>query len=69
MKDPLLLLRGLRVWFKVGDGLFRRKQDLRAVDGVDLELGVGEALGIVGESGCGKSTLARAILRLLPVKS
>jgi len=68
-KAPLLVLRDLRVWFKVGDGLFRRKRDLRAVDGVDLELGIGEALGIVGESGCGKSTLARAILRLLPATS
>ncbi|NDB24520.1 MAG: microcin ABC transporter ATP-binding protein, partial [Gammaproteobacteria bacterium] len=48
-KAPLLVLRDLRVWFKVGDGLFRRKRDLRAVDGVDLELGIGEALGIVGE--------------------
>lgn len=69
MTDPLLSLRDLRVWFPVGDGLFRRARSLRAVDGVDLDLAPGEALGIVGESGCGKSTLARAILRLLPVTS
>ncbi|MBU6378172.1 MAG: ATP-binding cassette domain-containing protein [Gammaproteobacteria bacterium] len=69
MSEPLLSLRDLRVWFPVGDGLFRRKRALRAVDGVDLELAAGEALGIVGESGCGKSTIARAILRLLPVTS
>jgi ABC-type glutathione transport system ATPase component len=37
---------------------------LRAVDGVDLELARGEALGIVGESGCGKSTLGRCIVGL-----
>jgi oligopeptide/dipeptide ABC transporter ATP-binding protein len=36
-----------------------------AVDGVDLELGRGEFLSIVGESGCGKSTLLYAIARLL----
>jgi peptide/nickel transport system ATP-binding protein len=63
--DSLLSLRGLSVWFPVGDRLFGRKQMLRAVEGVDLELRAGEALGIVGESGCGKSTLARAVLQLV----
>ncbi|MDQ3889986.1 MAG: ABC transporter ATP-binding protein [Actinomycetota bacterium] len=37
---------------------------LRAVDGVDLTLARGEALGLVGESGCGKSTLARCVVGL-----
>jgi peptide/nickel transport system ATP-binding protein len=37
-----------------------------AVRGVDLELDVGETLGLAGESGCGKSSLAGALLRLLP---
>ena len=40
--------------------------NLRAVDGVDLTVGAGRTLGIVGESGCGKTMLSRAILQLLP---
>lgn len=66
MSSPLLSLRGLRVSFAVGGGWWRRASELRAVDGIDLDLAPGEALGIVGESGCGKSTLARAVLQLVP---
>ena len=40
--------------------------DVRAVEGVTLDLDTGGSLGLVGESGCGKSTLALATLRLLP---
>ncbi|GAA0981774.1 ABC transporter ATP-binding protein [Acrocarpospora macrocephala] len=37
----------------------------RAVDGVDLEIGAGEIVALVGESGCGKTTLARSLLGLV----
>ena len=43
--------------------------NLRAVDRVDLSVGAGRTLGIVGESGCGKTMLSRAILQLLPKKA
>lgn len=42
---------------------------LRAVDGVSLEVSVGEVLGLVGESGCGKSSLGRAVVGLTPLES
>ena len=43
--------------------------NLRAVDHVDLTVGAGQTLGVVGESGCGKTMLSRAILQLLPKKA
>jgi oligopeptide transport system ATP-binding protein len=38
---------------------------VHAVDGVSLDVGEGETVGLVGETGCGKSTLARLVTRLL----
>ncbi len=68
MSDPILELRDVKTHFPVTQGfIFKRHLGtVKAVDGVNLTLGRGEVLGLVGESGCGKSTLARTIMRLVP---
>ena len=62
--DALLAVEDLAVHYTIGGALSGRRV-LKAVDGVDLTVGPGECLGVVGESGCGKSTLALAIMGLV----
>jgi oligopeptide/dipeptide ABC transporter ATP-binding protein len=63
--DVLLEVNDLKVYFPVLRGLLLRKvADVKAVDGVSLQVKRGEVLGLVGESGCGKTTVGRAIIRL-----
>ncbi len=69
MTEPspaLLRVDGLRTWFPVRSGVLQRVTGhVRAVDGVDFEIGKGMTLALVGESGCGKTTVGRSILRLV----
>ncbi|MFF8941231.1 ABC transporter ATP-binding protein [Streptomyces sp. NPDC014864] len=66
MAEPILEVSGLVKHYPLTRGILFKKQvgAVRAVDGVDFELGRGETLGIVGESGCGKSTVARLLCNL-----
>ncbi|MGE5613222.1 MAG: ABC transporter ATP-binding protein [Bacillota bacterium] len=61
--ENLLEISDLHVEYKVG------KSVARALNGVDLTIRKGEALGLVGESGAGKTTTALSILKLLPKRN
>jgi peptide/nickel transport system ATP-binding protein len=62
----LIETKDLQRTFSVSAGMFKPRQTLHAVNGVDLSVQRKDVLGIVGESGCGKSTLARMLLGLTP---
>jgi peptide/nickel transport system ATP-binding protein len=57
--SALLEVRDLCIGFATDSGV------ARVLDGVNLSVGRGRIMGLVGESGCGKTTLARAVLGIL----
>jgi oligopeptide transport system ATP-binding protein len=62
----LLSIRDLVKIYLTDEGMFgKTKREIRAVNGVSLDIMQGETLGLVGESGCGKTTLGRMLLRLI----
>ncbi|MEV5332441.1 ABC transporter ATP-binding protein [Streptomyces werraensis] len=65
--EALLKVEGLTKHFPIYGGfpIKRKVGAVQAVDNVDLTVGIGESVGLVGESGCGKSTTGRLITRLL----
>ncbi|MAQ85334.1 MAG: dipeptide/oligopeptide/nickel ABC transporter ATP-binding protein [Maritimibacter sp.] len=62
-KTPLLSVAGLQKIYGQS-GFLGSGHEVRAVDGIDFEVGQNEILGLVGESGSGKSTTGRLVLRL-----
>jgi oligopeptide/dipeptide ABC transporter ATP-binding protein len=58
---PALEVRDLSITYPARRG----RGPARAVDGVNLQVGSGEIVALIGESGCGKSTLARALVGLV----
>ena len=68
MTEPLVWAENVSRSFRGRAGWLKRTE-IKAVREVNLVVGRGEALGVVGESGCGKSTLGRMLLHLLPPTS
>lgn len=59
----LLEIKNLEITYKSSETI------IQAVNGINLKIGKGETLGIVGETGAGKTTTALSILRLLPERT
>jgi ABC-type oligopeptide transport system ATPase subunit len=63
--QKILEIKDLKKYYPILGGVLQRKvADVKALDGIDLDIFRGECLGLVGESGCGKTTTGKAIIRL-----
>jgi oligopeptide/dipeptide ABC transporter ATP-binding protein len=70
MSEPLIEIKNLKKYFYKKPSILARTlarketEEIKALDGVDMQIFDGETVGLVGESGCGKTTFGRTILRL-----
>ena len=60
-RPSLLQVRDLKAWYETGSPFRAATRSRFVLDGVSLDIGEGEVLGLVGESGCGKTTLGRQV--------
>jgi len=65
LSKTLVEARNLKKYFPFRKWLFRTVGYVKAVDGVDIDVGVKSTHGLIGESGCGKTTLGKTIIRLI----
>ena len=64
---PILKVEELHCHFPTRNDWGFKNGEVRALDGVSIDLARGEILGIVGESGCGQSTLGKTIAGINPM--
>ena len=62
--EKMFELKELKKYFPVKRFLGGKKQYVKAVDGITMDIYKGETFGLVGESGCGKSTLGLSLIHI-----